>query len=65
MPVITVGAFSGEQVHTVVGRVTHNLVYLRIKFMTKPGMLVPSLHVRKAGWGPGYTAIFAVADLGF
>ena len=32
MPVITVG---GENVHTVVGRATHNSVYLRIEFMTK------------------------------
>ena len=30
MPVITVCAFSGENVHTS--------VYLRIEFMTKPGM---------------------------
>ena len=38
MPVINVGAFSGKNVHTVVGRATHNSVYLRIEFMTKPGM---------------------------
>ena len=38
MPVITAGAFSGENVHTVVGRATHTLVYLRIEFMITPGM---------------------------
>ena len=35
MPVITVDAFSGENAHTVVGRATHNSVYLRIEFMTR------------------------------
>ena len=38
MPATTAGALSGENVHTVVGRATHNSVYLRIEFMTKPGM---------------------------
>ena len=69
MPVITVGAFSGENAHTVVGRATHNSVYLRIEFMTYVLVLFPGcsqafpMHERKAGWGAGNPNSYIICSI--